>query len=73
MRVNLQIKQGFTNKKNLLFLTYLTLPYLTLTYLTIINILMNKFNKVFCLGKFLSHLIVINFSMMHATIVLIKY
>ena len=73
MCVNLQIKQGFTNKTTLLFLNYLTLPYLTLTYLTIINISMNKFNKVFCLRKFLSHFIIINFSMMHATIVLIKY
>ena len=49
------------------------LPYLTLTYLTIINISMNKFNKIFCLCKFSSHFVIINFSMKYAEIVLIKY
>ena len=58
----------FANNKKILFLTYLTL-----IYLRIINISMNKFNKIFCLSKFLSHFVIINFSMMHATIVLIKY
>ena len=64
----------FSNKTRIYkFKKKLFLTYLTLTYLTIINISMNKFNKIFCLSKFLSHFVIINFSMMHATIVLIKY
>ena len=57
-------KRIYKENKNIIFNLYLTL-----TYLTIINISMNKFNNIFCLGKFLSHFIIINFSMMHATIV----
>ena len=64
----------FVNKTRIYkFKKILFLTYLTLTYLTIINISINKFNKIFSFGKLLSHFIIINFSMMHATIVLIKY
>ena len=63
----------FANKTRIYKLKKIFLTYLTLTYLTIINISMKKFNKIFCLSKFLSHFVIMNFSMMHATIVLIKY